>query len=159
MKNILVLILLFFSISASAVKKTVYVYFEMGMDYITIRLKNGTMKTLTAKDGDRYEHFDDYYEFDKSLIEPTIVSGGISTSFRCVHGRIRFVSSPSAADYVARKVNQPQHADVEVTFVNNAGDANNCGEWFITKGDADYTVYLASPGELPEPDFTVYFNR
>ena len=155
MKRLLLFSLLLVSLACfSKSKKIVVVASTSWPDSTIVWFKNGTTKKISTADFKaNYEVRLQYYP------GATVVSGGISTSFMCVHGRIRFVSSPSAADYVARKVNQPQHADVEVTFVNNAGDANNCGEWFITKGDADYTVYLASPGELPEPDFTVYFNR
>ena len=158
MKRLLSLSLLLLSLACypkSKISICGYTTFLDNPDTVMVHFKDESYKKVSIED------FRANYIYKPLPIGPntTVVSGGISASFRCVHGRIRFVSSPSAADYVARKVNQPQHADVEVTFVNNAGDANNCGEWFITKGDVDYTVYLASPGELPEPDFTVYFNR
>jgi hypothetical protein len=147
MRNILVLILLFFSISASAVKKTVYVYWEMGMDYITIRLKNGTMKTLTAKDGDRYEHFDDYYEFDKSLIEPVVISG--SREPLCLGGVVYLTNSRSDADFLVKEVSSDDYNyDCTIRIVDESSP--DCDEWRITpySSTADRKVYIVPKNEL-----------
>ncbi len=147
MRNILVLILLFFSISASAAKKTVYVYWEMGMDYITIRLKNGTMKTLTAKDGDRYEHFDDYYEFDKSLIEPVVISG--SREPLCLGGVVYLTNSRSDADFLVKEVSSDDYNyDCTIRIVDESSP--DCDEWRITpySSTADRKVYIVSKNEL-----------
>ena len=145
MKNILVLILLFFSISASAAKKTVYVYWEMGMDYITIRLKNGTMKTLTAKDGDRYEHFDDYYEFDKSLIEPVVISG--SREPLCLGGVVYLTNSRSDADFIVKETSANDY-DCAIRIVDKSSP--DCDEWRITseRALAKHKVYIAPQNEL-----------
>ena len=147
MKNILVLILLFFSISASAVKKTVYVYYESGIDYITIRLKNGTMKTLTAKDGDRYEHFDDYYEFDKSLIEPVVISG--SREPLCLGGVVYLTNSRSDADFLVKEVSSDDYNyDCTIRIVDESSP--DCDEWRITpySSTADRKVYIVPKNEL-----------
>ena len=147
MKNILVLILLFISISASAAKKTVYVYWEMGMDYITIRLKNGTMKTLTAKDGDRYEHFDDYYEFDKSLIEPVVISG--SREPLCLGGVVYLTNSRSDADFLVKEVSSDDYNyDCTIRIVDESFP--DCDEWRITpySSTADRKVYIVPKNEL-----------
>lgn len=154
MKNILVLILLFFSISASAVKKTVYVYYESGIDYITIRLKNGTMKTLTAKDGDRYENFDDYYEFDKSLSKPTIVSG--TSEAPCLGGVIFLTDSKYDADYVIRETTRNDY-DCTMRIVNRS--SMGCDEWQITtdRGYADHKVYISK--DVSNYDYKVRIIR
>lgn len=147
MKNILVLILLFISISASAAKKTAYVYWEMGMDYITIRLKNGTMKTLTAKDGDRYEHFDDYYEFDKSLIEPVVISG--SREPLCLGGVVYLTNSRSDADFLVKEVSSDDYNyDCTIRIVDESSP--DCDEWRITpySSTADRKVYIVPKNEL-----------
>jgi len=147
MRNILVLILLFFSISASAVKKTVYVYWEMGMDYITIRLKNGTMKTLTAKDGDRYEHFDDYYEFDKSLIEPVVISG--SREPLSLGGVVYLTNSRSDADFLVKEVSSDDYNyDCTIRIVDESSP--DCDEWRITpySSTANRKVYIVPKNEL-----------
>ncbi|MCR5298530.1 MAG: hypothetical protein K6D57_04455 [Paludibacteraceae bacterium] len=147
MRNILVLILLFFSLSASAAKKTVYVYYESGIDYITIRLKNGTMKTLTAKDGDRYEHFDDYYEFDKSLIEPVVISG--SREPLCLGGVVYLTNSRSDADFLVKEVSSDDYNyDCTIRIVDESSP--DCDEWRITpySSTADRKVYIVPKNEL-----------
>ncbi|MBP3467138.1 MAG: hypothetical protein J6K01_05945, partial [Paludibacteraceae bacterium] len=114
MKRLLLFSLLLVSLACfSKSKKIIVVAADSWPDSTIVRFKNGDRKKISTADFKaNYEVRLQYYP------GATVVSGGISTSFRCIHGRIRFVSSPSAADYVARKVNQPQHADVEVTFVN-----------------------------------------
>lgn len=141
------MILLFISISASAAKKTVYVYWEMGMDYITIRLKNGTMKTLTAKDGDRYEHFDDYYEFDKSLIEPVVISG--SREPLCLGGVVYLTNSRSDADFLVKEASPDDYNyDCAIRIVDESSP--DCDEWRITpyRSVADRKVYIVPQNEL-----------
>lgn len=149
------MILLFISISASSAKKTVYVDFETGDGYTTIWFKNGTKKTLTAKDGDRYKHFDDYYEFDKSLIEPTVVTG--YSEPLCLGGVVYLTNSSYDADFVVKETSSN---DYECTIRIVDKTYPNCDEWRITseRALAKYKVYIAPRGEL-EYDYKVRIIR
>lgn len=148
MKNIIVVLLLLVPLTCLAKpKKTIYVYYESTVDYITIRLKNGTMKTLTAKDGDRYEHFDDYYEFDKSLIEPTVVTG--YSEPLCLGGVVYLTNSRSDADFLVKEASPDDYNyDCAIRIVDESSP--DCDEWRITpyRSVADRKVYIVPQNEL-----------
>lgn len=150
MKNIVVVLLLFVSISLGAKPKKIFIDgYGIRGDEVTVWLKNGSTKTIKKEEFDK-----GMYVFEEPIIGGTVVSG--TSEAPCLGGVIFLTDSKYDADYVIRETTRNDY-DCTMRIVNRS--SMGCDEWQITtdRGYADHKVYISK--DVSNYDYKVRIIR
>ena len=144
MKRLLLLSLLFASLSISAKTKTVILGYTIDLDEpdsIVVDLKDGSFKKISMKD------FYSNYVYKRMSVgsEATIISG--SSEPLCLGGWVYLTNSRTDADFVVKETSANDY-DCAIRIVDKSSP--DCDEWRITseRALAKHKVYIAPQNEL-----------
>ena len=140
MKNIVVVLLFFISISLYAKPKKIVKGALIGPDSTWVTIKDGSSKNISTEDF--YENYEVRLQYFPG---GTVVSG--ASEAPCLGGVIFLTDSKYDADYVIRETTRNDY-DCTMRIVNRS--SMGCDEWQITtdRGYADRKVYIVPKNEL-----------
>jgi len=149
MKNIVVVLLFFISISLYAKPKKIVKGALIGPDSTWVTFKDGSSKNISTEDF--YENYEVRLQYFPG---GTVVSG--TSEAPCLGGVIFLTDSKYDADYVIRETTRNDY-DCTMRIVNRS--SMNCDEWQITtdRGYADHKVYISK--DVSNYDYKVRIIR